>query len=222
MKNEVKVVGSCTELIPSMPSTHECDVVEIRLDADHAEPQLTHFLSRCELPLLLVARDINEGGIQPLSAQERINRVLPHLLHAQYIDVEMRNWSEMTPLLEAAKDKDCELIASYHDFEKTPSQEEINALYYEAKATGADIVKFAFMTHHLDDLKRCQTLLQEHPEARIAVMGMGAYAPVSRVLLAQCGSELNYGYLGDTPTAPGQWNAPLLKTAISSSTEIVA
>jgi 3-dehydroquinate dehydratase-1 len=45
-------------------------------------------------------------------------------------------------------------------------------------------------------------------------MGMGPLAPVSRLLCAQCGSVLNYGYLGKTATAPGQWDAAFLKQAI--------
>ena len=49
----------------------------------------------------------------------------------------------------------------------------------------------------------------------VATMGMGPLAPVSRLLCAQCGSLLNYGYLGTTATAPGQWDSGLLKTAIS-------
>jgi 3-dehydroquinate dehydratase-1 len=46
-------------------------------------------------------------------------------------------------------------------------------------------------------------------------MGMGPLAPVSRLLCAQCGSVLNYGFLGETATAPGQWDSALLKTAIA-------
>jgi len=49
----------------------------------------------------------------------------------------------------------------------------------------------------------------------VSSMGMGPLAPVSRQLLAQCGSVLNYGYLGNAATAPGQWDSALLKTAIS-------
>jgi 3-dehydroquinate dehydratase I len=45
-------------------------------------------------------------------------------------------------------------------------------------------------------------------------VGMGPLAAVSRLLCAQCGSVLNYGYLGETPTAPGQWDAASLKAAI--------
>jgi 3-dehydroquinate dehydratase-1 len=46
-------------------------------------------------------------------------------------------------------------------------------------------------------------------------MGMGRFAAVSRLLCAQCGSVLNYGFLGTTPTAPGQWPAAQLKNLLS-------
>ena len=46
-------------------------------------------------------------------------------------------------------------------------------------------------------------------------MGMGPLAPASRLLAAQCGSLLNYGYLGTGSTAPGQWPARLLKEALA-------
>jgi 3-dehydroquinate dehydratase-1 len=50
----------------------------------------------------------------------------------------------------------------------------------------------------------------------VATMGMGALAPVSRLLCAQSGSLLNYGYIGQTSTAPGQWDSLRLKQAIAS------
>ncbi|MNL80502.1 3-dehydroquinate dehydratase [compost metagenome] len=48
----------------------------------------------------------------------------------------------------------------------------------------------------------------------IATMGMGPLAPVSRLLCAQSGSVLNYGFIGETPTAPGQWSADFLGGAV--------
>ncbi len=40
----------------------------------------------------------------------------------------------------------------------------------------------------------------------LSVMGMGRFGKISRLLLAQAGSVLNYGYL-DRPNASGQWEA---------------
>jgi 3-dehydroquinate dehydratase len=47
-------------------------------------------------------------------------------------------------------------------------------------------------------------------------MGMGVLAPVSRLLCAQSGSVLNYGFIGQTATAPGQWDSLRLKQSIAS------
>lgn len=45
-------------------------------------------------------------------------------------------------------------------------------------------------------------------------MGMGRFGKISRLLLAQSGSILNYGYL-DRPNASGQWEATLLKKRLA-------
>ena len=45
-------------------------------------------------------------------------------------------------------------------------------------------------------------------------MGMGRLGKISRLLLAQAGSVLNYGYL-DQPNASGQWEATLLKKRLA-------
>jgi len=43
---------------------------------------------------------------------------------------------------------------------------------------------------------------------------MGIFGKISRLVLAQAGSCLNYGYLG-TPNASGQWPVALLKARIA-------
>ena len=83
----------------------------------------------------------------------------------------------------------------------------------------ADIVKLAVQHNSVEDFTRCTRILQrnDHP---MSMMGMGELAPVSRLLYAQHGSLLNYGYLGDEPTAPGQRRAKLLKEAIQALTPV--
>jgi 3-dehydroquinate dehydratase-1 len=79
----------------------------------------------------------------------------------------------------------------------------------------ADIVKLALHHNQVEDMVRCTRILQEN-DRPMSVMGMGPLGPVSRLLYAQHGSLLNYGYLGDQATAPGQWPAKLLKEAIAA------
>jgi 3-dehydroquinate dehydratase-1 len=65
------------------------------------------------------------------------------------------------------------------------------------------------------DLARLAEFQLEDHGLPVATMGMGPLAPVSRLLCAQCGSVFNYGFVGKTATAPGQWESALLKRAIS-------
>ena len=82
---------------------------------------------------------------------------------------------------------------------------------------GADIAKFAFRLDDPADIQAVVGILRADSPLPLAVMGMGPLAPASRLLAAQLGSVLNYGYLGSEPTAPGQWSARLLKEAVNQS-----
>jgi 3-dehydroquinate dehydratase-1 len=53
-------------------------------------------------------------------------------------------------------------------------------------------------------------LFAEPAPLPLAVMAMGRFGKVSRLLFAQAGSVLNYGYLA-TANAPGQWPAARLR-----------
>ena len=216
----IQVVGSLSSTPPSHISPSDCDILELRLDSDLSEESIKQILSNNPLPLLITARDIKEGGIKELSLAERISLLKQWLPHAQYVDLELQNWESMQEIIALAKPTTCLTIASYHDFEKTPSQDDIDLLVASAVTANPDIIKFAFYINSLDDIGRCQKLLFKHSNLNISIMGMGAYAPVSRVLLAQSGSILNYGYLGKEETAPGQWPSSLLKSAILSSQPI--
>ncbi len=220
MDKKIKTVGSFTHIPRTIPSIEQCDVVEIRLDAEFCESSLNSFIQQCGLPKLITARDINEGAVRDLSLQERISLLEQYAPIAQYLDVELRNWSQYTEFLESIRNSDTAIIASYHDFTKTPSADELASLVEEAKAADPDIIKFAFMIERLEDIQRCQQVLFDNPDLTISIMGMGAYAPVSRIILAQSGSVLNYGFLGEEPTAPGQWSAQQLKAAIQVSAPV--
>jgi len=221
MKNNAKIVGSLTSLLTDMPKKSECDIVELRLDGDYDKDNYLKFCQSCPYDILITARDIKEGGITELSEAARSDRLREILPEAQYLDIEMRNWLTMSRLINEAKHQNIKTVASYHDFEKTPSISEIKSIIARQLELGStDILKFAFMINSIDDLVTCQKVLFEHPNLTISIMGMGAYAPAARILLAQSGSILNYGYLGEVPTAPGQWPASLLKKAVTISTQI--
>lgn len=215
--------GSAKDLISSSPEevAKGCDIVEIRLDllaADGLETTAATWERFSPIPLLFTARRKEEGGALALSGDDRMGMLRKILEHAALIDVEVASIQEMAPILTELKDRQIPWIASYHDFTKLPPTSALKEAAEAARKAGAAVFKAAAKMESPQDVARlAEFQLQDHG-LPVSTMGMGALAPVSRQLCAQCGSVLNYGYLGDTATAPGQWDSALLKQAISRLT----
>ena len=82
-----------------------------------------------------------------------------------------------------------------------------------AKDAGATLVKIATRTTTPKDVSRLLDLWNGCT-LPLAIMGMGPLGMSSRLLFANCGSALNYGWL-HSPNVPGQWSAAELRTLIS-------
>lgn len=221
LNGDTRVVGSFggrQDLLATADDTaHECcDIAEVRLDLltgglreEQAKPW-----QHLTLPLLFTARRIEEGGAQPLSAEQRMDLLHAALKDAALIDIEVASIAEMEPLLESLQHSQQPWIASYHDFGKLPEESILLEAIELAKAAGAHAFKLAAFLDGSAALARLAEFQRHDHGLPVSTMGMGPLAPVSRLLCAQAGSVLNYGYIGSTPTAPGQWDAALLKQAI--------
>lgn len=195
-----------------------CDMVEIRLDLLSAESLEIHsnlWAHLLSTPLLFTARRQEEGGALALSPAARMGLLRTAIDHASCIDIEVASISEMSPLIEELLERKIPWIASYHDFQKLPETAPLIHAASLARKAGASVFKAAAHLHTPADLARLADFQLTDHGLPVATMGMGPLAPVSRLLCAQVGSVLNYGFLGTTPTAPGQWDSALLKMAIS-------
>lgn len=189
-----------------------CDVVEFRADAwpDHLDAGAEAMRS-CPVPVLLTVRAPEEGGMNGLDEARRraiLERLLPH---AQLVDIELANLKPDSLLTKFRKRG--LVVGSYHNFSHTPARGLLRRRMNAAAEKGADIVKFATVTPDLGSLNSLASLLTDPGRPVMSVMGMGALGRVSRLLCAQLGSTLNYGYL-DRPTVPGQWPAAELRRLI--------
>ena len=194
-----------------------CDIAEIRLDllaADSGGMGAEPWRHLAGVPLLFTARRLEEGGALPLTAGERMKWLESALDQAAVIDLEVASIAEMATMIECLKSRHIPWIASFHDFEKLPESAVLAQAAQLAKAAGASLFKAAARLQQPADLARLAEFQLADHGIPVATMGMGPLAAVSRLLCAQCGSGLNYGYLGKTPTVPGQWDAALLKLAI--------
>ena len=84
-------------------------------------------------------RHPREGGAGNLTEPAREKLFLRLLPGAAYVDVELRSFRVMRHVLEAAKG--VRVIASYHDFQKTPGAAALRDLAGRAADSGADILK---------------------------------------------------------------------------------
>ena len=150
-----------------------------------------------------------------LSAAVRMELLESVLDLAAWIDLEVASIDEMGGLLQTLKTRSIPWIASLHDFEKLPDTAVLENAVNLARDAGASVFKAAARLCGPADLASLAGFQLADHGLPVATMGMGPLAAVSRLLCAQCGSVLNYGYLGKTATAPGQWNAALLKETIA-------
>ena len=128
-----------------------CDILEIRLDgmAQHMEALQMELDRFKDFPLLFTARCAAEGGLIALSATERSELLLAVADRATWIDVELASFNDMTEAIHRIRCYEVGLILSYHNFEKTPAEFEMQRLIDLSEE--ADIIKFAVRHHSVDD-----------------------------------------------------------------------
>ncbi len=102
------------------------------------------------------------------------------------------------------------VVASNHDFEKTPEKDEIVRRLRKMQELGADIPKIAVMPQSRKDvltlLSATEEMASEYADRPIITMSMSATGLISR-LCGECfGSALTFGAVGKA-SAPGQMNA---------------
>ena len=210
-------VISQPEMLTSLPEKIylQCDAGELRLDLLGLPADSVRAGAQAiPVPVLLTARHPAEGGQGPEDAAGRMTMIEPLLDLASLIDIELRSIGEMKPLIDKARARGIPIVGSFHDFQATPANEVLEGAIGFAENAGIDTVKIATFINTTDDLIRLVNLVSAKRRLRISAMGMGTWGRVSRLLLAKCGSLLNYGFLGDS-NAPGQWPSAQLKALLA-------
>lgn len=222
--NRANIVGSFAhpETISGTTATtagSASDVLEIRLDlivSAGISPSPSLWAHLRELPILFTARRKSEGSPIDLDAEERSALLRGVLEDAALIDIEVASLGEMSGIVKEIQAAGVPLVASYHDFGSLPAADLLEMAARSAKESGAAVFKAAARLHSPDDIAALANFQSADHGISVATMGMGPLAPVSRLLCAQSGSVLNYGFIGNRSTAPGQWSAAFLKEAVDS------
>ncbi|WP_313158845.1 type I 3-dehydroquinate dehydratase [Mixta calida] len=197
----------------------DSDVIELRLDLLHngqdaaAMAQLTRELYAM-LPnkvLLVTFRTKAEGGKQAI-ADDRYSTLYQYLLtqgQMDLLDIEMYR-PAARELVALAHQQQVRAILSSHDFEQTPTQQEIVSRLRQQQTMGADILKIAAMPRDPSDVIRMMAatweMRQRYAQQPLLTMSMGGMGAVTRLAGELTGSALTFGMAGDA-SAPGQLEA---------------
>ena len=190
------------------------DLFELRLDGLLATiHELPAALPQLRAPLIITARSPTEGGANNLSPTQRRELLTRFLSDATFVDVELSSAPSFSTLLRRARTGNLQLILSLHDLIATPALAHLQAAARRAQSLGADIFKVAARTDRPEQLRTLVDLTQS-PSSPIPIsaMGLGKLGRISRALLADAGSILNYAHLG-RPTVEGQWSLAQLRAA---------
>jgi 3-dehydroquinate dehydratase I len=211
----VGVIASPADLRLALAMRRPPDLFELRLDC--LVGSLDKLLPKIDMlraPIIITARDPREGGMGNLSSRSRRELLLRFLPRAKYIDVELRSARAFKSVLNYARKRNVGRILSFHDFKSTPSSRALRAKTLQAKKAGGDSFKIACRVDEPVQLARLvDFVLGRDVDLPISAMGIGKLGTTSRLLLAHCGSVLNYGSLHKS-RVEGQPPIELLRSSL--------
>ena len=157
-----------------------------------------------DIPLLFTFRTLKEGGEKEIekSVYVKLNEMAVKTGFADLVDAEAYG---------------VKVIASNHDFQKTPPKEEIVSRLCFMQECGADIVKIAVMPQSKKDvltlLLATEEMVREHAKCPVVTMSMSEVGVVSRICGEAFGSALTFGAVKKA-SAPGQLGAEELRMVL--------
>lgn len=172
-------------------------------------------------PLLFTFRTSKEGGNFQLPDEDykALNIAVAESGAVDIVDVEIFTGDEIVAeMIEKIHAAGAKIIASNHDFDKTPSQSDIVYRLRKMQDMGADIPKIAVMPQTKADvitlLAATEEMATNFATQPIITMSMSAMGSVSRLAGEYFGSALTFG-AGEAASAPGQISAGQLNDVLT-------
>ena len=163
-----------------------------------------------ELTILFTFRSLKEGGGKEVSTEyyAKLNKEVCLTKEADLIDVELFAGDEVVAdIVEYANNHNVKVVMSNHDFDKTPSQDEIVNILCKMQDLKADLPKIAVMPQNTTDVLTllCATneMVTKYAKTPIITISMGGLGVVSRLAGEAFGSALTFA-AAKVASAPGQ------------------
>ncbi len=210
-------------------NTADADLAEFRIDllsfaSDTKQViALGHELKKIlgTKPMIATIRTKNEGGQLEISDVDYGKTYQAYLKNPfmDWLDVEMfRDQKVVSEIVQKAHQKKVLIVMSNHDFQKTPSQDEIEKRLLKQDQMGADILKIAVMPKSKQDvftLMNATLKVSQQTTKPLLTMSMGQLGTISRVATANMGASYSFGMIGQA-SAPGQIDVTKLKQILQT------
>ena len=123
---------------------------------------------------------------------------------ATFVDIEFEASPEYkNDLIDYAHSHQCDVIISYHNYDRTPELDELEEIVKTCYIQGADLAKIA--THVNVNRDNSKILSLYKAPGRLVAIGMGDLGRISRIVAPFMGAEFTYASLSEgEATAPGQ------------------
>ena len=224
-RSAATVLAELAAILPKAP-----DLIEWRIDyfdaiADQRQVLDTAALLREQagsVPIIFTRRSVQEGG-EPIALDEDgvvdLYAALCASGYVDFVDYELGQAQHHRRRVRAVSQAHgVALIASHHDFDRTPTPAEMLDILVRAEREGADVAKLAVMPRApADVLHLLEATLLANTALRIPLitMSMGSLGAISRVCGWRYGSSVTFG-VGQRVSAPGQISIEALRAAMAA------
>ena len=193
-------------------SLQEPDIIELRLDFIHGEIRIDELRDSTETPLIATYRKKDEGGVGSLPEDERVSLLMETCRHGfNYVDLELSTDS-LLEYIQEAKNLGSKIVLSIHDFQRTPSVEEMQVILYQMQDKEGDIFKIIGTANAVEDNLAYLKLLMDNPGSNLVTFCMGQNGAMSRIFSPLFGAEYTYASTErGRESAPGQMTLRELK-----------
>ncbi len=204
------------------------DVVEWRMDwfedvfdFDKVEEVLKGLREALgDTPLLMTFRTSKEGGEKSIDPEDyaKLNIKAAQTGYVDFIDVEIFTGDAIvTKIIDGAHAGGVKVVASNHDFHKTPEKADIIYRLRKMQDMNADIPKIAVMPQNKKDVLTLLAATEEmtslYADRPIITMSMAGTGVISRLCGEVFGSSMTFG-AAKKASAPGQMAVKDLETVL--------
>ena len=186
-----------------------CDLIEVWGDKLDQTQDFT-WTKKVKKPIIFCLKDAREKGEFKGGERKRVEILEKALEFCDFVDLGIcTKKKDLSRLIK--KERKAKIILSFHDFEKTPPDLEIEEIFENMKKFKANLIKIALKANSFSDSLRL-LLLAEKQRGKGIFISMGKYGQINRVFSALMTNTWTYASLDEKEkTAEGQFTVDELR-----------